>query len=162
MRAKSSRPRRSVQDNGEINRLVGDIYAKLDDVLFNGGLDSIQKSVQNIETGQRDMLEKIEELKTAMYAPDDGLYARLMRIETNHDKEVEPMRRDMDSLLEWKKQVTGENGIMTHAEMDHVQIAQLMTWKTKIAGLVLSGVGALLLMLLKLAHEFVTSHLSWR
>jgi translation elongation factor EF-1beta len=55
---------------------------KVDIVELNGKIDRITDSLDVVKTSIEDIATGINKLKTAVYSPDEGLYARLRELES--------------------------------------------------------------------------------
>ena len=87
--------------------------------VFNGGFTKLLYDVEQIKASQNKVQESVEEIKTAMYAPDKGLYARLSFIENNSkeidsclskveivEKKINEASMEMIQLILWKKSMS--------------------------------------------------------
>ncbi len=154
-------PRRRIDlDDDSMERLISEIHGKLDGAAFNGGFESLVQNVSNIEKTQREMLYKMDEVHKVIYEPDDGLFARVKRVETIHDKELSPLREGLASLKEWKEEMTAKDGPIAQSAKDSVQVAELAAWKKRIVGIALAAAGSTGLMLIKSIYEVVKDHVS--
>lgn len=152
--------RRRHSSDESLDRLITEIHEKLDGAAFNGGFESLVQNVQNIEKTQREMLAKMDEIQQVIYEPDDGLYARVKRVEAIHEKELEPLRRDISTMKEWKEELTAKDGVLAQATKDHDAVTELAGWKKKILAFILAAAGSTLLMIIKTAWEFIRDHVS--
>lgn len=170
-----------------LERLINEIHEKLDGAAFNGGFESLVQTVQHIEKTQREMLSKMEDTHRVIYEPDDGLFARVKRVEAIHDKELEPLRREIDDIKEWrekleakdglivaagashrevielaqwKAELTAKDGLLAQAAKDHDTVLELSGWKKKIFAFILTAAGSTLLMVIKTAWEFIRDHVT--
>lgn len=178
--------RRRLPDES-LEHLINEIHEKLDGAAFNGGFESLVQTVQHIEKTQREMLAKMEDTHTAIYEPDDGLFARVKRVEAIHDKELEPLRRELNDLKEWregleakdglvsaaaaahrevielsqwKSELTAKDGLLAQSAKDHEVVVELSGWKKKIFAFILAAAGSTLLMIVKTAWEFIRDHVT--
>jgi len=151
--------RRHTSDDS-LDRLISEIHEKLDGAAFNGGFEKLVQNVQNIERTQREMLAKMDDVHKVIYEPDDGLFARVKRVEAIHDKELQPLRDELADLVEWKEEITAKEGVLTQAGKDHDTVVELAGWKKKILGFVLAAAGSTLLMVVKMIWEFVSAHVT--
>lgn len=160
----STRRRSQANDTDvELSKLVNEINEKLDNVIFNGGFETLVKEVQNVEKAQREMLVKIDELHKVVYEPDDGLFARVKKVESIHREEFKPIQNDVKELLEWKSELLlPKDGFISRTNADHVTIEHLWNWKNKMIAVGLSASGATLLMVGKMLWEFLSNHVSLR
>lgn len=170
-----------------LEHLINEIHEKLDGAAFNGGFESLVQTVQHIEKTQREMLAKMEDTHTAIYEPDDGLFARVKRVEAIHDKELEPLRRELNDLkgwresleakdgfvpaaaavhrkvvelAQWKAELTAKDGLLAQTARDHNIVVEFSGWKKKIFAFILTAVGSTLLMVIKTAWEFIRDHVT--
>lgn len=153
--------RRPLEDD-TLERLINEIHEKLDGAAFNGGFESLVQNVQNIEKTQREMLSKMEEVHKVIYEPDDGLFARVKRVEAIHDKELEPLRRDIAGIKAWKEEMTAKDGVLAQVTKDSHEVAELISWKKRVIGFLFAAAGSTLLMVIKTAYEFIRDHVSLR
>lgn len=161
----STRRRSQIVDNTdvELSKLVNEINEKLDNVIFNGGFETLVKEVQNVEKAQREMLVKIDELHKVVYEPDDGLFARVKKVESIHREEFKPIQNDVRELLQWKTELlTPKDGFIARTNADHATVEHLWNWKNKMIAVGLSATGATLLMVGKMIWEFITNHVTLR
>jgi hypothetical protein len=70
--------------------------------VLNGGFDKMMIIVENIKEKQAETSEKVSEIHKGLYAPDDGLYARVKSVETS----IEHMAED------FKKHATNDDANM--------------------------------------------------
>jgi hypothetical protein len=151
--------RRKPSDDS-LERLIDEIHNKLDGVVFNGGFETLVTNVQNIQKTQEEMLLKMEDVHKVIYEPDDGLFARVKRVETSHDRELEPLRRELTDMVAWKSSMTGKEGHIALAEQAHKDVQELNAWKKRIIALVVTAAGSTLLMGLKTLYEVLKDHVS--
>jgi hypothetical protein len=140
--------------------LINEIHEKLDGAAFNGGFETLAQNVENIEKTQREMLSKMEEVHKVIYEPDDGLFARVKRVEAIHDKELAPLRKELLELHAWKEKLTAKDGVLTLAAADNETVKELTEWKKKILAFILAAAGSTLLMVIKTAWDFIKDHVT--
>lgn len=170
-----------------LEQLISEIHQKLDGAAFNGGFESLVQNVQNIEKTQREMLDKMDDISKVIYEPDEGLFARVKRVEAIHDKELAPLRKDIQDIQDWKASIAGKDGTLTQvtentqtvkslskwkdevtakdgplalAAADHVEVKELSAWKKRIIAFLVAAAGSTLLMVAKTAYEFIKDHVS--
>ncbi len=153
--ARTSRP-----TDDSLAILVSEIHNKLDGVVFNGGFEALVQNVQNIEKTQREMLEKMEDVHQVIYEPDDGLFARVKKVETIHREELEPLKRDITRLVEWKQELQSKDGTLAQVSNDHVEMKTLLDWKKRIIALALGATGSVFLLMVKAFYELIRDHIS--
>ncbi len=158
--ARTRRPTEEISDL-ELARLVSEIHNKLEGVIFNGGFETLSKDVQNMDRSLREAIDKIDELHKVVYEPDDGLFARVKRVESSHREDLKPLQTQLDILTEWKAQMTApKDGFVARTDADHHAVEQLVAWKGRIIALGISATGATLLMVGKMIWDFVTNHVT--
>lgn len=158
-----TRSRRSTEEisDSELSRLISDIHDKLEGVIFNGGFENLAQNVQNMDRSLREAIGKIEELHKVVYEPDDGLFARVKRVESSHREDLKPLQAQLDTLVEWKTQLTApRDGFLARGDADHHSVEQLVAWKGRIIALGISATGATLLMLGKMIWDFLSNHVT--
>jgi hypothetical protein len=158
-----ARSRRSTEEisDSELSRLISDIHDKLEGVIFNGGFENLAQNVQNMDRSLREAIGKIEELHKVVYEPDDGLFARVKRVESSHREDLKPLQAQLDTLVEWKTQLTApRDGFLARGDADHHSVEQLVAWKGRIIALGISATGATLLMLGKMIWDFLSNHVT--
>lgn len=151
--------RRPATDD-HLERLISEIHTKLDGAAFNGGFESLVKNVENIEQTQTEILSKLDEMHKVIYEPDEGLFARVKKVETTHSKEIDPLKRELEVLNEWKASVTAKDGPIAQMQADKHDIQDLISWKKRFVGFLFAAVGSTLLMVIKTIYEFVRDHIS--
>ncbi len=158
-----SRTRRTPEEISdiELSRLISEIHNKLEGVIFNGGFETLSKDVQNIDRSLREAIDKIDGLHKVVYEPDDGLFARVKRVESSHREELKPLQTQLDAIVEWKAHMTSpKDGFIARTDADHHAVEQLIAWKGRIIALGISATGAALLMIGKTIWDFVTNHVT--
>ncbi len=151
--------RRHTSDDA-LDRLIGEIHEKLDGAAFNGGFESLVQNVQNIEKTQRAMLAKMDEVHVVIYEPDDGLFARVKKVEAIHEKEFNPIRDDVDDLHKWKESLTAKDGLLAQVSEDSRTVKELAGWRKKILAVLAAAAGSTALMVIKTIWEWVSAHVS--
>jgi len=154
-------PRRSLNDES-LELLISEIHSKLDGVVFNGGFETLVSNVQNIQKTQQEMLIKMEDVHKVIYEPDDGLFARVKKVETIHNRELEPLRRELADISEWKDILTAKEGPLAQAVKDHDSVDELNAWKKRIIALVITAAGSTFLMAVKTLYDVLKDHVSLR
>lgn len=158
--ARTRRPTEEISDL-ELARLVSEIHDKLEGVIFNGGFETLSRDVQNMDRSLREAIDKIEELHKVVYEPDDGLFARVKRVESSHREDLKPLQAQLDALTEWKVQmIAPKDGFVARGDADHHAVEQLVAWKGRIIALGVSATGATLLMIGKMIWDFITNHVT--
>ncbi len=75
----------------ELQSLLESISGKINSSpVLNGGFDKMMIIVENIKEKQNETSEKVDEIHKGLYAPDDGLYARVKSVESS----IEHMAND--------------------------------------------------------------------
>lgn len=161
----TSVPRRPTEDS--LETLIAEIHGKLNGSVFNGGFERLAQSVERltgkvetIEGQQQEMLGKLGQIHDVIYEPDDGLFARVKKVENIHNNEFEPLRKDISEINAWKESLTSKDGALTLAAADHAEIAQISAWKKRILGFFLAVSGSTLLMVAKTVWSFVSDHIT--
>ncbi len=151
------RPRKPIADEN-LELLIGEIHSKLDGVVFNGGFETLVTNVQNIQKTQQEMLIKMDDVHKVIYEPDDGLFARVKKVENIHDRELEPLRRELADVATWRATLTAKDGPLAQSAADHLSVEELNSWKKRIIALVITAAGSTLLMGLKTLYEIMKDH----
>jgi hypothetical protein len=158
-----SRIRRNTEkiNDSELSHLITEIHDKLEGVIFNGGFETLTQNVQNMDKNLREAIGKIEELHKVVYEPDDGLFARVKRVETSHREDLKPLLNQIDTLNNWKSQMQApKDGFIARGDSDHRDVEQLVAWKGRIIALGVSATGASVLMIIKMIWDFVSNHVT--
>ena len=153
-------PRRRPLTDDSLGHLIDEIHSKLDGAAFNGGFESLVQNVQNIEKTQREMLAKMDEVHVVIYEPDDGLFARVKRVEAIHDKELKPLRDEIEDLNKWKDSIVAKDGPLAQVEADGRIVKELAAWKKRIITIVIGAASSTLLMVVKTVWEWVNAHIT--
>lgn len=140
---------------------------------LNGGFDTLLYKVDKIEEKQEQVCDKVESIHTAIYSPDDGLYARVKDVEVIKEKAVlvEQLEKDILKLQQWQnleekslekeEKINDEYSKLMRIYAD--QLKELMHFKNKsleilkwlfftIGGSIIGGSG-------KLIYDFLHSHI---
>ena len=152
---------RSVSDH-DLAILVNEIHSKLEGVIFNGGFETLSQNVQNMDRSLREAINKIEELHKVVYEPDDGLFARVKKVENSQREEMKPLQENVNSITTWKGELLQPTGLLTRAENAIKEVEALNAWKGRIIALMLSMLSATVLMIVKLVFDFFKDHISVR
>lgn len=158
-----SRTRRQVEEisDADLAHLVTEIHNKLEGVIFNGGFETLSQNVANLTSSLREAIDKIEELHRVVYEPDDGLFARVKRVEASHREDLKPLQTQLETLTTWKVDMTApKDGFVARTDADHHAVEQLIAWKGRIIALGLSAMGTTLLMVGKMIWDFVSNHVT--
>lgn len=132
----------------DVAQLVSEIHDKLDGPVFNGGFERLVSAVQNMDKNLQEAVIEIKDLKRVVYEPDEGLFARVKRNDT-----------ELAGLTEWKTQMTSpKDGFVARTDKDHHSVEILMAWKMRIVAIGVSAVGATLLMVGKMVWDLIKSH----
>lgn len=153
--------RRPISDES-LEALVAEIHTKLDGVVFNGGFETLVAEMRGLKQTQQEMLTKVEELHKVVYEPDDGLFARVKRMESTHREELVPIRQELAELSKWKEDMNAKDGPVAVGAQDHARVEELMTWKKQIFKFILGAASATLLTTIKLVWDFLRDHVSLR
>jgi hypothetical protein len=155
------RPTTKEISDSELAHLVTEIHSKLEGVIFNGGFETLSQNVQNIDRTLREAIDRLDELHRVVYEPDDGLFARVKRVESSHREDLKPLQSQLDALSEWKMvMVAPKDGYIARSDQDHHAVEQLLAWKGRIIALAMSATGATLLMVSKMIWDFFTKHVT--
>lgn len=102
----------------ELQSLLESISGKINSSpVLNGGFDKMMIIVENIKEKQNETSEKVDEIHKGLYAPDDGLYARVKSVESsiehmandfkthavNDDANMERINVSLDKLVDKDK-----------------------------------------------------------
>lgn len=158
--ARSRRSSNEVHDQ-EFARLISEIHDKLEGVIFNGGFETLSQNVQNMDKNLREAIENIEKLHLVVYEPDDGLFARVKKVESIHREDLKPIQTEVASLNEWKDRMTEpKDGFVVRTDVDHLAVKELIAWRGRLIAIGLSAAGATLLMIIKMIWDFAAAHVS--
>lgn len=127
----------------QVLQLLTDIQTKvLSSAALNGGFDNLMFKIENIETAQSGMSDKVNMIHDALYKPDDGFFARV--------KQVEEEAHETHSQTE------------TIRALD-VSVTDLKRWKNlvdRVAKWALIAVGGGIATLIgKLLYDFISGHI---
>lgn len=141
-----------------LESMVQDIHEKLEGIGFEG----LVKNVESIEKTQLEMLRRMEDIHTVIYEPDQGLFARVKRAETNHREELQPLRSDVNKLNEWQAELTKKDGPIASIERNTREVEALVGVKRKLSAYMITAIGSMLLVVAKAVWDFVRDHVAFR
>ena len=108
----SSKQKRNAYDE-EAHKKLDDVTAALKDIgvrvgkspVMNGGFDRLVTQINNIESRQNDIVEKVDLIHDAVYDPDKGLFARIKISEKEQSDKVKVIEQNVNVLSTWKTDV---------------------------------------------------------
>ena len=153
------KPARQPPDD-QIVAMYAEILTKLESPVLNGGFETLVVSVKNLERLVEKLASDHVELQKVLYEPDDGLFARVKKVEANHKEEYEPLKRDVAELSEWRVEMIAKDGPIATAERDHERVDVLHAWKNRLIGFFVSTFGATVLVVGKTVYEYVRDHVT--
>lgn len=139
---------------------------------LNGGFDKMLATVEVLVVSQEEMKDKVNNIHTAIYDPENGLFTRVKEIEHVKDKtqHVDKMkfdieviqRRDDDTKVEM--QTLSKETLSTQKKMDEVEheVKELVKFTSKVQSalkwFVFTAGGALLTLIGKLLYDVLSGH----
>jgi hypothetical protein len=94
--------------------------------LPNGELALMQKSLEDLEEGQKSLKREIRTIQKRLFNPDDGLIVELNK-NTEFLEDNKQDLKDLDNLISWKGNVTKALWVIYSAIIG--VIAHLLFWK---------------------------------
>ena len=90
------------------SELLSEVLIELQEIkkgLPNGELVLIQKSLEDLEEGQKGLKSEIRTIQKRLFNPDDGL---IVEVHKNTEFKVENQQnlKDVNNLISWKSNVT--------------------------------------------------------
>tara|TARA_R110000851_G_scaffold115525_3_gene241434 strand:+ start:388 stop:741 length:354 start_codon:yes stop_codon:yes gene_type:complete len=90
------------------SELLSEVLTELQEIkkgLPNGELVLIQKSLEDLEEGQKGLKSEIRTIQKRLFNPDDGL---IVEVHKNTEFKVENQQnlKDVNNLISWKSNVT--------------------------------------------------------
>jgi len=140
---------------------------------MNGGFSTLLYKVESIEQSQAQLVSKIGQIHDVLYEPDQGLYARIKKVEndTVDTDNFEVIKKDVQEIISWKNEkekteektadIENENFRMLH---DHDKtLKELQKWHEKHAALVkwiaLTAGGGIVGLIGKLFWSYFSAHI---
>lgn len=147
--------------NDGLASILEKIVTKLSNAkALNGGFDALVVQVTNIEDTQKNLSEHVEKLATALYHPDDGLFAR--------QKEL-MMWRNIAEKARDKDDKAGELDVQKEAAQDHKievvtkRVDDISKWKETLMSIIIwaggGGAAAAGGLGIKILYTMLTGHM---
>jgi hypothetical protein len=90
------------------SEILNDVLTELQEIkrgLPNGEIVLIQKSLEDLEEGQKSLKSEIRTIQKRLFNPDSGLIVEVNK-NTEFKDENQQKLKDVDNLLSWKSNVT--------------------------------------------------------
>ena len=90
------------------SQILNDVLGELQEIkkgLPNGELALIQKSLEDLEEGQKGLKSEIRTIQKRLFNPDDGLIVEVHK-NTEFKEENQENLKDVNNLISWKSNVT--------------------------------------------------------
>jgi hypothetical protein len=90
------------------SEILNDVLIELQEIkkgLPNGEIALIQKSLEDLEEGQKSLKREIRTIQKRLFNPDTGLIVEVNK-NTEFKQENQENLKDVDNLISWKSNVT--------------------------------------------------------
>ena len=149
---------------------------------MNGGFTTLLYKVEKIEQNQTQIVEKVDQIHDVLYEPDNGLYARIKKVENSSisdekveeiEKNVEEIEKDVQEIKIWKSSTekTSEKDevkddektkLLLQHENSIISLQNSIKKYNAIAKWLTVSVGGGLLSLLgKLIYDYIAGHIKF-
>ena len=111
------------------SEILNEVLLELQEVkrgLPNGELALMQKSLEDLEEGQKSLKKEIRTIQKRLFNPDDGLIVEVNK-NTDFLEDNKQDLKDLDSLISWKSNVTKALWVIYSTIIG--VIAHLLFWK---------------------------------
>jgi len=90
------------------SEILNEVLLELQEIkkgLPNGEIVLIQKSLEDLEEGQKSLRSEIRTVQKRLFNPDNGVIVEVNK-NTDFMKETQPKLREIDGVVSWKGNVT--------------------------------------------------------
>jgi len=90
------------------SEILNEVLVELQEIkkgLPNGQIALIQKSLDDLEEGQKSLKSEIRTVQKRLFNPDNGVIVEVNK-NTDFIKEIYPKLKEMDKVVSWKGNVT--------------------------------------------------------
>lgn len=111
------------------SEILNEVLLELQEIkrgLPNGELALMQKSLEDLEEGQKSLKKEIRTIQKRLFNPDDGLIVEVNK-NTDFLEDNKQDLKDLDSLISWKSNVTKALWVIYSTIIG--VIAHLLFWK---------------------------------
>ena len=142
---------------------------------MNGGFTTLMYKIESIEESQTKLVQKVDQIHDVLYEPDNGLYARVKKVENDcaSEETIESLEKDVQEIKIWKS--SEEKIAVKDEEKDGKNDKLLLEHETTIRDLqdsiskynaatkwvIVSLGGALVSLLGKLIYDFLSGHVKF-
>lgn len=88
--------------------ILNEVLVELQEIkkgLPNGEIALMQKSLEDLEEGQKSLKREIRTIQKRLFNPDSGIIVEVNK-NTDFMKETQPKLKEIDSVVSWKGNVT--------------------------------------------------------
>jgi hypothetical protein len=89
-------------------QILNDVLVELQEIkkgLPNGEIALMQKSLEDLEEGQKSLKSEIRTIQKRLFNPDSGIIVEVNK-NTEFMKETQPKLKEVDNVVSWKGNVT--------------------------------------------------------
>ena len=89
-------------------QILNDVLVELQEIkkgLPNGEIALMQKSLEDLEEGQKSLKSEIRTIQKRLFNPDSGVIVEVNK-NTEFMKETQPKLKEIDTVVSWKGNVT--------------------------------------------------------
>jgi hypothetical protein len=111
------------------SEILNEVLIELQEIkrgLPNGEIALMQKSLEDLEEGQKSLKKEIRTIQKRLFNPDDGLIVEVNK-NTDFLEDNKQDLKDLDSLISWKSNVTKALWVIYSTIIG--VIAHLLFWK---------------------------------
>jgi len=167
---KSSYTSNSIDEPAMIKLLL-DIQQKINaSPALNGGFDTLLYKVDKIEGAQGEIVGRLSEIHSAIYNPDEGLFARIVEAKNTAVTENSELDKKLIAMNSWRENVdklidddaTKDEVLSKRVDEQQNIINDLKLWRANVSSLgkwmgVAFG-GGFVTVMFKLIYDAVTTH----
>lgn len=162
----------SYEFNKRLNTVLNDVQQKVNNSpALNGGFDTLLYKIENIEGNQEKIVNRVDEIHDAIYAPDDGLFSRIASIKSNATEDRQEIEKKLIEFTSWKDQTdksvtkhsTDESVIITKFEEQQKLLDEVIKWKSTFSSVIkwifVALGGGIVTLIFKILYVSLTAHL---
>ncbi len=142
---------------------------------MNGGFTTLMYKIESIEESQTKLVQKVDQIHDVLYEPDNGLYARVKKVENDcaSEETIESLEKDVQEIKIWKsseektavkdEEKDGKNDklLLEHETTIRDLQASISKYNAATKWVIVSLGGAIVSLLGKLVYDFLSGHVKF-
>lgn len=122
--------------NVELEEMMRAIHKKIvSSSALNGGFEALKSQINNMEDNLSKVTDKVDDVHSALYHPDEGLYARVKKVDSSRMAEYDKLAQQLRGFDDWKREDDQEDEKfdkrikeLEKVIADHTRITSKIKW----------------------------------